>query len=472
MRSLLRRHITAPTSIAPLVVFRVLFGFLMLVSTIRFAWKGWIAKLYLEPDFFFTYYGFDWVEPMGAAGMYGVFGLMGLAALGIMLGWRYRWSAAAFFLCFTYVELLDKTHYLNHYYFVSIIAFLLIWVPAHRRFSLDVLRSPSSRREQVPAWMVNIFLLQLGIVYFYAGVAKLNPDWLLRAMPMKIWLAAHAHWPLIGPLLDEAWTAYLFSWAGAFYDLTVAFFLCYRPTRPFAYAAVIMFHLFTYALFQIGMFPVIMILLTLVFFSPEFHERCLEWAGRLGRGIRSLLGISQQYSVRVEEDRHFRYSPPWKKMIGGLMIAHFALQLVLPLRFMLYPGNVMWHEQGYRFSWRVMLIEKRGSAVFNVTNPETSNSWQAAHWRHLTPRQEKMMAMKPDMMIQYARYLEDYYQKKRDLGDLKITVTSHVTLNGRRSQPLVNPAVDLTAVERGWHHKQWVEPMNESVNIRFTNSNS
>ena len=59
--------------ISPLVTFRMVFGALMLIGTIRFVLNGWIEKLYTEPTFFFQYYGFDWVQPLDEAGMYLLF---------------------------------------------------------------------------------------------------------------------------------------------------------------------------------------------------------------------------------------------------------------------------------------------------------------------------------------------------------------------------------------------------------------
>jgi len=444
----------------------VLFGFIMLVSTVRFALKGWIYELYIRPEYFFSYYGFEWVQPFGALGIYGVFAVIGLSSLAIMLGWRYRWAAVAFFLSFTYVELIDKTHYLNHYYFISLIAFLLIWVPANRSFSLDVLRRPGLQRDKVPAWTVNIFKFQLAVVYFFAGVAKLNPDWLLRAMPMEIWLPAHSNWPVIGSLLTEDITAYLFSWAGAAFDLSIAFLLMYRPTRLPAYAAVIVFHLFTYALFQIGMFPFIMILLTLVFFSSEFHQKILDHARRFGRSIRQIFsedfeGLRTRTAVtpsKPSTKSNYSMSGWSARIVGGMIGAFVVLQLLMPLRSWLYPGNVLWTEQGFRFSWRVMLVEKAGHAVFHVYDSDSGRQWEAANWRHLTPRQEKMMSMKPDMMLQYAHYLEEVY-KEQGKGDVRITADTRVTMNRRKGRPIVDPTVDLTEAERGWHDKKWILPL-------------
>jgi len=459
----IKKHITGRISIAPLAVFRFLFGFIMLVSIIRFAANGWIYDLYIKPDFFFTFYGFDWVTPLGETGMYLLFLGMGIAALSIMLGYYYRVGIIFFFLAFTYVELIDKTNYLNHYYFVSIVSFLLMFVPANRSFSIDVLRKPSLRREYVPAWTINIFKLQLGLVYFFAGVAKLNPDWLLNAMPLQIWLPANADLPIVGPLLEYTASAYIFSWAGAFYDLTIAFFLLWKRTRILAYVAVIGFHMFTWFLFQIGMFPFIMILCTLIFFSADFHKKVIKVIS----GLRTYLPFSMPDS-KTAEKKDYQLTKSMNGMISSILIIHFVLQFLLPLRFMLYPGNLFWTEQGFRFSWRVMLMEKAGHATFHMKNPETGNEWQVRNWDYLTPEQEKEMSTRPDMILQFAHYLEDQYQKKFS-GDVIVTAESNVTLNGRRSQPLIDPTVDLTEQQRGFAHKDWILPFNEDQQNWFKN---
>ncbi|MEX0599977.1 MAG: HTTM domain-containing protein [Rhodothermales bacterium] len=442
----MRKLVTSQTSIAPLAVFRALFGAVMLASIVRFAAKGWIGELYVEPTYFFSYYGFEWVAAPGEAGMYALFLIMAVAAAGIMLGRHYRVAALVFFLTFTYVELIDKTNYLNHYYFVSIISFLLIWVPANRRFSLDVRKRPELRVDTVPAWTVNIFKLQLGLVYFFAGLAKLHPEWLLDAMPLALWLPAHAHLPIVGGLLEEPLTAYALSWAGAAYDLTIVFFLMWSRTRVAAYAAVVVFHLTTALLFPIGMFPYIMILCTLIFFPAAFHERVIGWMQRGGTSDASPVP--------------FRLTGLASSALATLMVLHFTLQILLPLRAFTYPGELFWTEEGYRFSWRVMLMEKAGHAVFKVRDPATGRQWEVANWEHLTRTQEKMMSTQPDMILQFAHYLEDHY-REQGLSDVAVTAEAHVTLNGRRSRLLVDPAVDLTEIEAGLRHKTWILPLED-----------
>ncbi len=431
----------------------------MLVSLVRFAWRGWITELYVDPVYHFTYYGFEWVRPLGEWGMYALFFVMGLSALAIMLGWQYRIATVAFFLVFTYVELIDKTNYLNHYYFVSIISFLLIFVPAHRRFSLDVRFNPQMRRDRAPAWTVNVFKFQLGVVYFFAGLAKLNPDWLFEAMPLRLWLPAFSHLPVIGPALQWPETAFAFSWAGALYDLTIVFFLLVSRTRLWAYLAVIGFHLMTALLFQIGMFPYIMILSTLIYFSPAFHDRLIDGARNVLRRLFPAPGAGRQSPSPVVP-RAYAYRARSARVLAVVLSLHVVTQLVLPFRYVLYPDDLFWTEEGYRFSWRVMLMEKAGYTTFQVHDSETAASWEVANWEYLTPNQEKMMATQPDMILQFAHFLRDEY-REQGYENLVISADSYVTLNGRRSRPFIDPSVDLSRVHQGWAHKAWILPFEE-----------
>ncbi|MEM6283979.1 MAG: HTTM domain-containing protein, partial [Chloroflexota bacterium] len=262
-------RLNQPVDALPLAIFRIAFGVLMIYSTVRFVLRGWVREFYIDPVYHFTYTGFGWVRPLPPALMWAVFYLLVGLAVFIAVGLFTRWSTAAFFLLFTYVELIDKTYYLNHYYFVSVMSLLMIALPSGCKWSLDAYLFPRHRADTVPAWTVYAPRLMLGIVYFYAGLAKLSPDWLFGALPMRIWLPVNADLPVVGRLFDYLWVAYAFSWAGAVYDLSIASFLVWRRTRPFAYAAVVGFHVLTALLFNIGVFPWVMIACTLVFFSGE-----------------------------------------------------------------------------------------------------------------------------------------------------------------------------------------------------------
>ncbi|RMG59395.1 MAG: HTTM domain-containing protein, partial [Bacteroidetes bacterium] len=323
--SRLTAYLNQSVPIAPLVTVRVVFGLLMMGSTLRFMYLGWIGDHYLDPLFHFSYPGFAWVKVLPPDAMYAVHGLMVLAALGITLGFWYRVSATVFFLLFTYTELIDLTYYLNHYYFVSLFAGLMILIPAGRARSLDVKQGRVTALNEVPRWTVGILRVQLAVVYVFAGIFKIHSDWLLEALPLRIWLPAHSDLPLLGPLLAQPLAAYLFSWVGMLYDCTIVFFLLWDRSRPWAYLAVILFHLMTGILFQIGVFPVVMIGLTLLFFPAEPHAR---WQQRLTNRF----GPDSQPSAGSP-----RPLPPW----GLALLGAFVLfQLLFPWRFLLYGGQL------------------------------------------------------------------------------------------------------------------------------------
>ena len=260
--------LSQPVDILPLAVFRIAFGALMCLSSLRFMLNGWVDAVYIQPDFHFKYFGFDWLHPLPGAFMHLAFVALAVLAALIMLGWRYRLAMPAYFLLCTYVELLDQATWLNHYYFISLVSFLLCFLPAHACLSLDARRDKTLRRRTVPRWQIAVLQLQVVIVYFFAGFAKLNADWLLHGLPMKMWLRAHtatSRWSDIC-LTERGW-----RWSsvgrGAFYDLTIPLWLLWRRTRAYAFVAVVVFHAMTGLLFPIGVFPWVMMAAALIFFT-------------------------------------------------------------------------------------------------------------------------------------------------------------------------------------------------------------
>ncbi len=269
-------------------------------------------------------------------------------------------------------------------------------------------------------------------------------------MPLKLWLPSKSNIPLIGGLLQEEWVAYFFSWFGAIYDLSIPFLLFVRRTRWVAYFLVIVFHMATYFLFQIGMFPFIMIGATLIFFSEKFHVSIIHWIKKKTRSRLQHTFIHWQPKIHVK----------WNLILFGLF---FILQLTIPFRYILYPGNLYWTEQGYRFSWRVMLMEKAGYAIFHVTNPENGRTWEVNNYDFLTSNQKKMMSTQPDMILQFAHLLEQHYQREGVLQP-KITAEVYVTLNGKQSQLFIDPTVDLTQIKDSFAAKKWILPFESNAN--------
>lgn len=449
MPSALSTYFKQNTNAAPLTVFRIGFGLMMFISIIRFWSKGWIEKLYLEPQFHFSYYGFEWVKPLGDF-TYVLFAICGLSALFIALGFKYRAAVITFFLSFTYIELMDKTTYLNHYYFISLLSFLMIFLPSNAYFSVDnLLRGKSFKT--IPRWSVDSVKLLLGIVYFYAGIAKLNSDWLFKAMPLKIWLPSKYNLPFIGEnLMQQEWFHFAMSWCGMLYDVSIPFLLLYRKTRWFAFALVVFFHVFTRVLFPIGMFPYIMIVSTLIFFDARFHKKIIN-------RIKGLLPNSKE--VNEIEIYHSRRQKPALIFLS----VFFAFQLLFPFRYLLYPGELFWTEEGYRLSWRVMLMEKQGLTNFKVVDGDSGEFLYVDNSQFLTSFQEKQMSFQPDFILEYAHFLGDHYTNRQGFNNVQVYVDSHVALNGRLSKPFVDPTVDLYQEKESFKHKDWILPFNDEI---------
>jgi Vitamin K-dependent gamma-carboxylase len=448
-------NLNKPVSIAPLVTFRITFGLLMFFSIARFWWRGWITSVYVNPPFHFSYIGFEWIHALGNMGMHAVFAVMLISTFLITVGLFYRISIIAFFLSFTYVELIDVTTYLNHYYFISLIAFILIWLPANRDYSLDAKFKRVETKQLVPAWTIGMIRFQLGIVYIFAGLAKLNADWLLEAQPMRIWLPGTTHLPVVGKWMYQEWIAYLFAWFGAAYDLFIVFFLLNKKTRPFAFIFVIIFHTATAIFFPgIGMFPYVMMTSSLIFFSGSFHEKLF-----------SRLFFTQNKGQEILSGSKSSYTFSNSGIISWAIAIYVFIQLIVPLRFMVYPGHLFWHEEGYRFSWRVMLMEKSGAAYFTVKDKETRQQYEVTNAVYLTALQEKMMSTQPDLILKYAHHLAKEY-KKKGLQNPEIYAEVYVSLNGERSKLFIDSNINLVEQQPGWRHYNWVLPYNS----RQTNS--
>jgi hypothetical protein len=444
----LRRLVHAPVDIASLAAFRFLFGLLMALAMTRFLAKGWVRELYVAPAFHFTYGGFHWVRPWPDPLMHLHFVLLAIAAVGVAVGCYYRICITIFFLGFTYVELIDQTTYLNHYYLISLLSGLMIFLPANRAWSIDVRRRPDLRLEAVPAWTLNILRFQIGVVYVFAGLAKVNADWLLAAQPLRIWLAARSDLPLIGPLLDNAGTAYFASWFGAVYDLSIVPFLLYPRTRGLAYLAVLVFHVATLALFNIGMFPWIMIVATPLFFSPDWPRRRLCQLANVLR-LRGWSELARRLQDSVGDNQPRRVAAlALPRFTVGLLAVYAAVQLALPLRSCFMSEPSAWSCRGFNLAWRVMIVEKTGFTEFYAFDPATGRSWKLRDC--LTPRQEVMMAQDPYLIRDLARDLAKDLRRQGKTG-IQVRVNAFATLNGRPSQRLIDSDVDLAGpVSSGW----------------------
>jgi hypothetical protein len=451
----IERWLLRPVDAAWLAAYRIMFGVALAVSMERFLAYGWVDQLLVAPRFRFHYWGFGWVEPLSSGSMRVLFVALVALALAVAAGFAFRVTAPLFAAGLTYVQLLDVSTYLNHYYLAGLLAWLLAASPAARAWSVDAWLArrvaparPRPGEHVARAWLV-LFRIQVGVVYVFAGLAKAQADWLLHGQPLGIWLGARTELPLLGALFTVPGAPLVMSWFGFLFDTTIVAWLSWKKTRPWAYAVVAVFHVLTRLLFDIGMFPIIMTLSALVFFSPSWPRPLVRRVLRSGdREPRDRLDSSVRGTVRP---------PLWQRaaLVAGALYA-FA-QVAMPLRCHLYGGNVLWHEQGMRFSWRVMVRAKGGATTFLVREKATGRTYHVSPREYLTPYQENEMASQPDLVVQLAHHVRSDFER-RGHGAVEVRADSKVSLNGRRGALLVDPELDLSTVNDGVAVASWIRP--------------
>ena len=448
-----------PVDISFLVFFRILFGGIMVWEVYRYFTYGWIGRYFVEPAVTFTYYGFSWVKPWPGRGMYVHFLVLGVAAACVMAGFLYRIAAPVFFLAFTYAFLLDQTRYLNHFYLVCLISFLMCFLPAERAFSVDALVRPKIRSDVVPAWTLWLLRAQVGIPYLYGGIAKLNSDWIRGGEPMRIWLSPLTRMRGFGHIFASDWLVYSFVIGGLLLDLLVVPLLLWRRTRLVAFAGAVVFNLINAVIFEIGIFPWLMMGALLIFFPPDLVRRFARAFMSPGEGFENA-EPSHSAAKTKTIDGGTTCSPLLgsQKLIAGLLATYVAFQLFFPLRHYLYPGDVSWTEEGHNFAWHMKLRTKSGDAIFNITDLRTGQAWAIKPEQYLKSHQVMKMTTKPDLILLFAHHLAE--EKRREgYEDVEVRARVMVSLNGRQPQLLIDPNVNLAKEHVSLLPARWIVPL-------------
>ena len=454
-----RDRLFEPIDIASIAVFRISFGLLLLYDVYLYFGNGWIKSYYIDPPYHFAFFGFDFIRPLPGDGMYLLFGVLAVCAVLITVGLFYRLAMTVFFLGFSYVFLLEEARYLNHFYLVGLFAFLMIFVPAARGWSLDALIAGRAQDARVSAWSLWILRVQVEIMLIYAGIVKLNADW-LQGEPLGRWLSKKTDLSIIGPLLLNDNVILIGAWGAALLHLIGAVMLLFRSTRIYAFSAYCLFHFLNHKFFVIGIFPWLTIAATLLFFDPD-------WPKTVWRNITRILPIPSMPSWalhdKVPERPWHIPSPAMRTVVAALIVGWAMFQTLLPLRHWLYPGNHLWHEQGVRFAWQMMLRQKGSVAMFYVHDRATNREWLVDPRQFLTRRQTRHMGQRPEMIRQFAHYLKTVWSERYNASDVEVRAFTAVSLNGRRSQALIDSNRDLTKIGYSFGHSDWILPLREPL---------
>lgn len=433
----MNKFLFTSTDNSSLVIFRIFFGLLCFLESIGAVFTGWVRRTLIEPEFTFSFIGFEWLQPLPGEWMYAYYVVMGLFGLFIMLGYKYRISALMFAIMWTATYLMQKSSYNNHYYLLCLLSFIMVILPANRYASLDVKLNPTIKNNSMPNWCRWVFIIQLFILYTYASMAKLYPDW-LDGTVMQLLMKERVSYPIIGDVLQLPTVHYIIAYGGILFDGLIIPLLLFRPTRKYAFVVSIFFHLFNAVVFQIGIFPFLSLAFSVFFFEPD--------------AIRSLFFPSKT----LYTDSQIELTP-YSNIIKYTFVLYFIIQIALPLRHYFIEDDVLWTEEGHRLSWRMMLRTRNGTATYRVIDKQTNLAIPIKLEDYLTRKQRHGAMTKPDMIWQFAQHLKRDFSSKGK--HVEVYVSSYVGINGRRYKPLINPEIDLANTPwKPLKHSQWLQP--------------
>lgn len=400
-----------PIDAAILIYFRFFTGIFLSFELINSLSLG-DFKEYSAP-FHFSYLFFEWLSPWPTWGLIIHYVLTITAGFTFAAGIRQRLSAVILFLGYTLLFLMEKSEYINHLYLYCLISFWLIWMPEVKK-----------NRLEAPAWYYYLMLFHISIVYFYAGVAKLNADW-LSGNTVSVMMNVKPSMKLF------------YAYGGLLFDLLIVPLLIIRKTRVVAFVVTVIFHITNVINFGLATFPWFSIMMSAMFFGSSWPRK-FTW-------------FDHYYPDTAKKVTSYKWLPP-------VLAGYCLIQLLIPLRHHLYPGTASWTEDGHMFAWRMKLRNKTGNVVFYVVDKKSQKTRIVFPQQYLTKKQNRDMIGKPDSILQFAHYL------KKISGNVTVHARAQISLNGAPKRDMIDVQRDLAEEERKLGSYEWVlKPIREEV---------
>lgn len=410
-----------------LVIFRILLGLLIVAESFGAILLGWVEAVFIQSKFTFNFIGFDFLQFLHGEKMYSYFFVMGIFGLLITFGLFYRLAMVAFTFMWTTVYLIQKESYNNHYYFLILICIIMIFLPANGKLSVDAKLFPKIKQTKIPRWMPYLLLFQLAILYFYAAIAKLYPDWLDGTFS-KILLNGITQRQFLLDIFNQKWFLLTYAYAGILFDLLIMPALLWKKTRKLAILASFGFHLFNAYSLKIGIFP----FLALSFIVLLYDSIPLKF-----------LNNKEEISTTTNFNTKF---------FLVFFVPFFIVQLLMPLRHHFIKGDVLFTEEGHRLAWRMMLRERKGTLNIKILDKKTGLTRYHNYASELTPKQVKLLSNSPDIIWQYCQKL-----KNEAKNPISIFVECEVSINRRPYYKLIDEKTDMATAEFDYFgHNKWV----------------
>lgn len=424
-----------PIDNAPLIIFRIFFGFLLAAETFGAILTGWVKENFIKPEFTFTHIGMEWLQPLPGIGMYIYFAIMGVLGVLVMIGYKYRFSLSAFTILWTITYWMQKTSYNNHYYMLILVCLIMIFLPANRFASIDVKQNSKIKSLSMPKWCSWVMILQVAIVYLFATVSKFYPDWLDGTFTKNL-LAHKSPYPFVQEIFNQKWFYLFIAYSGIAFDMLIVPMLLWKRTRTLAFIASLVFHLFNAITLQIGIFPFFALSFAVFFYPPE--------------KMRSIF-FRKKPVLDLENEPVYQN----KSVLLYFFLPYFILQIILPIRHWFIKGDVLWTEEGHRLSWRMMLRSRSGYTNLTVYDKNTGKSLRYQTIVKLTDKQYKMLNDKPDAIWQFSQIIKKKYAEQGI--DVNIFAETFVSINQKSMKQLIDPKVDLANAKWDYFfHNDWV----------------
>ncbi|MGC4058365.1 MAG: HTTM domain-containing protein [Chitinophagaceae bacterium] len=439
----LRQQLFRPTDATSVQLFLRLFGVVVILQAISFTNASYIAQGILAPRFLFQYDFFSFIRPLPEDAMKFVLLLMAASGLMLVLQKGVRAALITFIFSFGYFFLLEKSYYNNHFYLFLLIAFVYLFCHPRR---------DANGKQYIPYWLLLLLQVQIVIVYFYGGLVKLNPDWLMRQQPMRILLQDSSQNALLPDLSRSDFALYLLTYGGLAFDLLIGFALWSKKYRKPAMITAIAFNLSNLTIFNfgdngdIGGFPVFMIFTLILFLEPELVAQ--KW--------NTLTGNKKAAAPAMPPSFDTEHS-----LTLTLLTVYMSFQLLFPLRHLLFPGNTNWTTFASRFAWRMKSHSSQGSVRVFVRGKAGEPLQEINIGNLINSMQRFYMTENPVMMWQFAQYLG---RELNDRGNAhpEVYIHSMLSLNGRPAQPLVDSTVNMLSLEHNrFAPDKWILPLKD-----------
>ncbi|XP_019629264.1 PREDICTED: vitamin K-dependent gamma-carboxylase-like isoform X2 [Branchiostoma belcheri] len=456
-----------PADPANLGVLRFLFGFLMVLDIMQERGMSNLDVRFGDIDMCF-FPLFNFLQPPYIDWLYIVYLVMLIGALGIMLGFCFRLSCLCFLGPYWFIFFLDKTAWNNHSYLYGLTSFLLLMSDANRYWSIDGLLNKKLRNSHVPLWNYTLLRFQIFIVYFIAGLKKLDEDWVTGHSMTKL----SKHWvfsPFTLFLSEEFVSYWMVHMGGLIIDLTMGYLLFFDFTRPIGFFFGGSFHAMNSQLFHIGMFSYTM-LATLPLFSSQ------DWPKRLVHKCPDRIKVVLPLDTPAQDSRRCLYTrdlkedpqaktgkqkkPPTRlihHLSAVFVLLYMSEQLFLPYSHFITQGYNSWTQGLYGYSWD-MMVHTWSVQHIKVKYVDAATG-EHGYLRPGVFTASSRWSSHPDMLKQYATCLQQRLQE-HNISQPQFYFDIWKSMNNRFQQRMVDPRVDIvTADWSPFSPSSWMMPL-------------